>query len=150
MCRRTFCPDCDEELIHRDHRNLYESASALGQIIHRMKRTFTYGDIDGVSYKRSLRLLRFIEHKQPTQAAKFAQTEVHRLLDDIIAHYIDCTMRIHPRSGLYVMRGPIDAATSGRRATRLAGPQIVVNGRWGSATIADEVQLFDWLDGERI
>ena len=61
MCQRTYCPDCDEELIHRDHRHFYESASALGQIIHRMKRTFTYGDIDGVTYKRSLRLLRFLE-----------------------------------------------------------------------------------------
>jgi hypothetical protein len=151
MCQRTYCPDCDEELIHRDHRHFYESASALGQIIHRMKRTFTYGDMDGVTYKRSLRLLRFLEHKQPDQSAKYAQNEVHDLLDEIIAHYVDCVtarFRLHPYSGMYVMRGPIEAATTGRRAAQLAGPQELINNRLGCRSIADEMALFEWLDGQ--
>lgn len=144
---RHYCPTCDEELIHRDHRQSWESASALGQIIHRMKRTFTFGDIDGYTLKRTHRLLRFIEHKQPDQALKFAQGEALAVLDRVIAHYVACQPGdLNPQSGVYVMRGPIDAATTGRRETRLAGPQVVTNARLGEAVLADEMALFAWLD----
>jgi hypothetical protein len=148
LCRRTFCDDCGQELIHRDHRNGYESASALGQIIHRMKHTFTVGDIDLYYFKRALRLLRLLEHKQPGQSRKGPQNEVLNLLDRIIAHYVDCTGQLHPHSGVYVMQGLVDAAAEGRHATRLGGPQVVTNERLDSSLgIADELELFDWLDG---
>lgn len=152
-CPRTYCPGCDLELIHRDHRRGYESASALGQIIHRMKRTFTVGDLDLYNFKRTRRLLRLIEHKQTDMAAKVAQDEVLSLLDEIIAHYVNCPdvagRPLHPESGVYLMRGPIEAATSGRRATQLAGPQLITNPRLGALIVADENGLYAWLDGER-
>ena len=146
---RHFCPDCDEELIHRDHRHGNESSSALGQIVHRMKRTFTYGDIDGYTLKRSRRMLRFVEHKQPDQPAKSAQSEVLAVLDTVIGDYVDRHPgNLHPESGVYIMRGAIEPATAGRRETRLAGPQRITNNRVGEIIVNNELELFRWLDCE--
>ena len=128
MCSRTFCPDCGGEFIHRDHRRHWESASTLGQIIHHLKRSFTYVDIDGCTYKRTKRLLRLVEHKQPHQMVKYAQGEVLELLDRIIAHYVECPTaqdveKLHPDSGVYLMTGELDAADEGHRECHLPAPR---------------------------
>jgi hypothetical protein len=115
-----------------------------------MKRTFTYMDIDGCAYKRTMRLLRFVEHKQLDQSAKYAQSEALATIDRLIAHYIDCPAApndLHPRSGVYIMRGHVDAADSARHECQLAGPQVVTNPRLGRITIADESDLYEWLEG---
>ena len=110
MCRRTYCPDCDQEMIHRDNRKPYESASAFGQIIYRtMPRTFTFGDIDSYYFKRSMRLLRLIEHKQPHQILKAPQWEALDILARAVDAYIP-TVGLHPDSGLYVIRGELGPA----------------------------------------
>jgi hypothetical protein len=147
MCGRTFCEHCGAEMIHRDNRKPYESASALGQIVHGLKRTFTYGDIDGYIYKRALNLLRFVEHKQPHQTLKGPQDEALSLLDAALACYVD-TGALHPESGVYVMRGHLAPATTGYRQCQLDGEQRVSNRRLGSLVLADEDDLYAWLEGD--
>ena len=155
MCRRTFCPDWDEEMIHRDHRKHYESASGLGQIISReAPRTLTTGDVDQYVRKwlGDMTLLRLIEHKQPDQELKAQQQRALTDLDRIVRHATgDPNLHLDPRSGVYIMRGEIGAATSARREAQFEGKQVLYDVR-GNVIFEprDRRQLWDWLDGKEI
>lgn len=132
-CRRNYCPDCDSELIHRDHRGFYESASAFGQIMHRAgPLNLTLGDIDAYVMKRlsGRVLLRLVEHKQPSQRLNQNQQAVLRMLEELFQHHMsqppeDPMMRLDPRSGVYIMRGHIEGTQDGRRHTQFQGAQHV-------------------------
>lgn len=154
-CPRHWCenPDCGQEMIHRDNRRFYESASGLGQIVNRDgPRTFTVGDIDLYVRKwlGNSTLLRLVEHKQPEQPLKEQQRRTFKDLQQLFEHATVCPdspLRLDPRSGIYVMRGHIFAEGSGRRATRL-GPQCIWDPRdqrWFE--LPAQAAVFDWLDG---
>ena len=155
MCRRTFCDDCRRELIHRDNRKHYESASGLGQIVHRDgPRSFTVGDVDLYLRKwlGGATLLRLIEHKQPSQVINEPQAITLRMLDSIFEHAINCTdppLRLDPRSGVYVMRGEIFAEASGHRKTHL-GPQRLWDPRTQQWTeLESQAEVFAWMDATK-
>ena len=164
---RHFCPGCGQELIHRDNRKPWESASAFGQIIWRTGPVrITCGDIDFYVWK-SLpggELLRLVEHKQPSSPLKEMQSKVLLLLDSIVRHAAACPefsdYTLDPRSGVYVIRGLIQADPDGRRATNFHGSQIVskavagtferVNGRFapGQARLLETPEhVFRFLEG---
>jgi hypothetical protein len=151
---------CDEELIHRDHRKPWESASAFGQIVWRAGPShLTTGDIDHYAAVFGLNrhdLLRLIEHKQPDQPLKPMQEKTLLLLGAIIGHAIDCpdfVQPLDPRSGVFVVRGPIKAEPDGLRRTYFAGEQQVskatAEGFVEVGTLADGEQIFRWLEGTR-
>jgi hypothetical protein len=155
-CPRHWCEnsECGQEMIHRDNRRFYESASGFGQIVNRDgPRTFTVGDIDLYVRKwfGSTTLLRLIEHKQPGQPIKDQQARTLTDLDHLFGLGIEhpsTRLRLDPRSGIYVMRGEIFAEASGRRATRL-GPQRVWSireRRWFE--LDSQAAVFDWLNGK--
>jgi hypothetical protein len=116
-CERRFCPDCGEEFIHRDHRKIDESSSALGQIIHREGPSkLTIVDIDIVSLKwlESKKILfRLIEQKQPNHGLKPGQKAILKIFDNMISHCIICEatrdLQLDDRSGAYLMSGLIEA-----------------------------------------
>lgn len=104
------CPVCNELLIHRGKRSMHESASYMGQIVHGLlPHTFTWNDVDGLMFRRLLRLLRFYEHKSPGQTLRFPQREVLTLLGDIMAHVVTCPgaahLQLHPESGVFLLEG---------------------------------------------
>jgi len=151
MCRRTFCPDCDAELIHRDNRKGYESASALGQVVSRDgPRTFTVGDVDLYVLKFLGRrpLLRLLEHKQPGSRIKPMQKRALQVLVVVFEAAIDIGA-LDPRSGVFLMRGEVYANPDGRRETRL-GPQRIWDARqreWFDLESQEDV--FAWMDARR-
>lgn len=155
-CPRHWCenPECGQEMIHRDNRRSYESASGFGQIVHRDgPRTFTVGDVDLYVRKwfGSTTLLRLIEHKQPGQLIKPQQGRTLQDLDDLFALAIDqptARLRLDSRSGVYIMRGDIFAESNGRRATRLGPQQVwsVRERRWFE--LYEQAHVFAWLNGE--
>lgn len=134
-CGRQFCPGCQEELIHRDHRKGWESASTLGQIVWRDgPKVMGAMDMDLCTERcdKGKHLLRMLEHKQ--EAAKplrFSQTHILGLLANILDQAIRCTDPIHAdtkldsRSGLFLIRGPIAGAETGRHKCAFTGPQTV-------------------------
>lgn len=129
MCERTFCPNCGEEMIHRDNRKFYESASALGQIVHREfpKKEFpymTYIDADGLHYKRSINRLMVLEHKQPTQELSYGQKEILAILHRVIRAAVKEGW-LSEQSAVYLVRGDIGASENGRREVIFKGPQSV-------------------------
>jgi hypothetical protein len=145
-CGHQFCSKCDELLIHLLHRQGFESASGLGQIIHRdMPRTFACGDVDLYLRKGSLNLLRFIEHKQPNQKVGDAQREFLSLLAALIEHCRE-RFKLHEQSGVFVIRGAIEA---GRKRIGLAGPQTIYqvrNAHCEKILKCDDVDaLYRWL-----
>jgi hypothetical protein len=147
-------------LIHRDHRKGYESASALGQIIWREgPAAISAMDLDLVA-RKGLRdgsqLLRFLEQKQPGHTFKRPQEQTLRLLDAITVHASLCPdaadLRVAARSGAYVIRGEIAAATdSARQHTTFLGPQeiekLFTSERY---VITQPEALFQWLDPENL
>ena len=152
-CPRFKCPKCGQEAIHRDHRQRWESSSALGQIVHRLPHTFTAGDIDLYVYKynASRAALRLVEHKQNAAGLGRPQDAVLKLLDTVIAHHVTCPTawpELDPISGVYLMRGALGAAEDGRRQVLLAGPQRVsiIGGRATDEIIRTETDLYDWLN----
>ncbi len=155
MCRRSFCPDCDEEMIHRDNRKHYESASGLGQIISRQApRSFTTGDVDQYVRKwmGDVTLLIVLEHKQPGQELKTQQSRVLLDLDRIFAHAVTVPeLHLHPRSGIYLVRGDIGAATSARREADFKGRQ-TIHDIHGNVVFEPQtrVELWDWMDGKEV
>jgi hypothetical protein len=144
-------------MIHRDNRHGYESSSCFGQIIHRMKRSFTYTDVDGLVYNIAGKssLLRPIEHKQPHQKLGGPQSWALGALDDCIRHYVesppaDWKLRLHPASGVYIVTGELGAATEGCQRTELLGPQAIRRLRSSAETVVlDESALYAWLDGNK-
>lgn len=148
---RYFDPVTGEELIHRDNRRLWESASALGQIIWRCgPSALTFIDIDGAIYKRSLRLLRIIEHKQPGQSLKGPQFELLHILAIAIEN-ARMNGILHADSGVFVLRGKISAEQGGHRKTFIDGETEtfqIKNGRLiPGPMLPDAEELFRWLEG---
>jgi len=159
MCRRTFCPDCDQEMIHRDHRKSYESASALGQIIHRQgPKQVTVGDLDLYCAKWFMSkndpcihgVLRLLEHKQSGQAIgalqKSVLTALHEIFD-IAINNPSAKLQLDPRSGVYIIRGPIGAATSARREVDFENKQLISNID-GTINFAPRTrnEFYEWLN----
>lgn len=148
MCRRTFCEDCGAEMIHRDNRKFYESASGFGQIVSRDgPRTFTVGDVDLYVLKFLGRrpLLRLIEHKQPGAALKPMQKKALQTLVVVFEAAIDAGA-LDSRSGVYLMRGPIYAKPNGKRETML-GPQEIWDPRQQKSFELTQENVFAWMDG---
>jgi hypothetical protein len=157
MCDRHWCPDCDEELIHRDHRKWYESASALGQIVWREgPLNVTVTDLDLVSRKglaNGFQLVRLVEQKQPDHTLRAQQARLLYLLDDCLAHCARCPtaadMKIDERSGLLLVRGHITASPEGRHKTIFDGAQIVEHVRSKRQIIVGSHEaFFQLLDPE--
>jgi hypothetical protein len=156
---RHFC-NCGEELIHRDHRKPWESASAFGQIVWRDgPARLTTGDVDHYAAVLDLPdgdLLRLIEHKQPDQSLKEMQGKVLLLVGSMIEHAVGCPLydrRLDPRSGVFVVRGEITAESDGMRRTFFAGPQFVskasTDGFTDVGELSDGERIFRWLEGTR-
>lgn len=154
-CPRTYCQGCGEEMIHRDHRRSYESASCLGQIVSRegpLKLGFM--DMDGVSrkgLKDGSQLLRILEHKQLNAHLKANQEETLKLIAQIIEHCVKCpsatSLKLHPNSGLYIVRGELTAASNGAHKTMFNGPQEITRYVDGiSYTVTNEEGFFRFLD----
>jgi len=153
-CGRQWCAACAEELIHRDHRKGYESASALGQIIWREgPARLTVCDMD-ILARKGLRdgstLFRGLEQKNPDHTLKDPQEQNLSLLDAMIRHCVECPAyagKLDPRSGIYVIRGEVAGATEGTRKTVFHGPQEIIRLRdRASVTITDHEQFFRFLD----
>ncbi len=156
-CGPIYCPTCGKMCIHLLHRKIYESSSGLGQIIWREGPTkLTVSDLDIVTFK-SLKnneiLLRLIEQKQPRHKFERPQEQILRLLDAIIYHCCLCPeakdLKLNTRSGVYILRGLIEAATSDREETILKGQQTIQRLRDGSeSTFTSHEILFNFLDPE--
>jgi hypothetical protein len=107
------CEVCDKLLIHKGSRSRYESSSYFGQIVKNIcPDSFTWIDIDGAVWRRSIRLLRFIEHKSPGQRLdpNSGQRELLELLADVIEHLKSCPtaqqqFALHPKSGVFLIEG---------------------------------------------
>jgi hypothetical protein len=89
-------------------------------------------DADIVSRKQlksGRTLLRFIEQKNKTHKYDGPQRTTLRFIDAIIRHCIECddaeSLRIDPKSGVYIIRGEIAAATTSRRETDFIGDQTI-------------------------
>jgi hypothetical protein len=143
-CGRQWCAGCGEELIHRDHRKGYESASALGQIVGREGPVnLSVADIDLATRKLlpdGRVLLWLLEQKQPEHKLGSSQGRILYLLDDCVDHCTTCPgaadLRLHPSSGLLFVRGHIAGSMKGRHETRFDGPQTIVHVRSGKTVIA--------------
>jgi hypothetical protein len=158
MCGRTFCRSCDEEMIHRDHRRGYESASAFGQYVLHLPHTFTCGDVDLylATWIGAETLLRLVEHKQPGMALKPGQRRVLELFDYCLAHAATCPnseRRLHPLSGAYVLRGLAAGERSGKQRVKLSGPQSVARVTAPAnevASLTTRRELYAWVDGREL
>ena len=149
MCRRHWCKDCGDEMIHRDHRKGYESASAFGQVVSRDgPRTFTVGDIDLYVLKLLGRrpLLRLVEHKQPGAPIKPMQKKTLSILNVVFAAAIEAGA-LHPQSGIYLMRGEVYASPNGRRETRLGRQRVWDAQRQVWFMLESQEEVFTWMDG---
>ena len=155
-CGRQWCKKCSEEMIHRDHRRGYESASALGQIVWREgPKNISAVDLDLATLKvlrGKERLLRLIEQKQPGHSMKWGQEEILRILDRALDHCKLCPdaseLHIEQRSGVYIIRGHVAAAADSiRKQTSFDGPQVIerINDKktW---KIKSHEQFFKFLD----
>ncbi len=109
-----WCPVCYRIVIHRGKRSHHESASYLGQIVHgllpRQPAPFWWGDVDGALWRRSLRLLRDIEHKPPGQRPDGGQDEFLKLRARMTEHLKTCPAArqefgLHPKSGVFLIQG---------------------------------------------
>jgi hypothetical protein len=141
-------------MIHRDHRKSYESASAFGQIMHNQgPRQLTAGDLDLYTAKwigRKL-LLKLLEHKQPDQQIGAMQAKVLMALDRVLRAAVinrPPGLELHPDSGVFILRGPLEAQTEGRKKVDFAGPQIVER-LDGTIVLKPKTrgELFDWING---
>jgi hypothetical protein len=156
-CGRQWCTGCREELIHRDHRKAYESASALGQIVGREgPLNLSVTDVDLASWKRlrnGAQLLYFVEQKNPGHELRSGQQHILRLWDHCIEHCIACPdaahLQLDRRSGLILVRGHIASATEKRRETCFRGPQTVQHVRSGLTKVMEfHEEFFRLLDPE--
>lgn len=148
-CGRHCCPDCGEDLIHRDNRRHWESASAFGQIVWlRGPVRLTTGDIDhyaAVFHRDKPDLLRIIEHKTPRQTLSRVQWKVLRTL----ALALD-SLPLDPRSGVYIVRGEIGRCGD---SINFRGPQdvekfsIALDQFHHVTSLDDDEAVFRWLEG---
>jgi hypothetical protein len=155
-CGRQWCSKCGEELIHRDHRHGYESASALGQIIWREGPSqLSVTDADVISRKGlpdGRQLMRVIEQKQPRHTFDGTpQERTFKLLDAVLMHCGLCPdaaeLHLDPRSGVFVVKGEISAAAEGRRRTQFGGPQKITRLATGQEwAVETHEQFFRFLD----
>lgn len=148
MCVRTFCKTCGQELIHRDHRQHYESASALGQILHREgPGQMAIGDIDLYCLKKAKRTLRLLEHKQPDQQLGGQQSGALWMLDRCI-NFAAKQFGLSSDSGVYIIQGALDVATESNKAkVDFAGQQLVKRLDGTTAlSPANRKELYDWLN----
>ncbi len=148
MCRRCFCADCGEEMIHRDNRKATESASAFGQIMFREgPKEITFGDVDGYVYKRRPdgTLFRLIERFQADARMKPMQSVALSVLDRSIRHAARAGALLDG-SGAYVIRGEIGADCEGH--VDFIGPQYIddLNGR-RLLEPKTRMELWDWING---
>jgi hypothetical protein len=162
-CGRQYCPACGEELIHRDHRKIFESASALGQIIRRLgPKAMGAADLDLCTEKciKPRHLLRLLEHKQDNaRAVQDSQAHILWLLAWIIDHAVHCDadpklkQLLDPRCGVFVIRGTICGSDHGRREIRFTGPQTItklINGESFICNAHDNMNVFnDWIYGSK-
>ena len=139
------CVVCDRLLIHKGCRSMFESSSYLGQIVSNLlPRNFTWIDIDGALYRRSIQLLRFFEHKSPGQHRKEAQLRLLELLAKIIAHLKVCAVaqrefRLHPASDCFLIEGDPHEGNQ-------LGPSVVTRLSDGMThTFEEELKLLCWL-----
>jgi hypothetical protein len=151
MCRRQYCPDCGEELIHRDHRKGWESSSSFGAIIRRIGPSeITVGDIDCYLDKCEDNVLRIIEHKQ-TDARLGRQQEIAlRKIDQCVrAAIAQCVL--DPRSGVFLIRGCLHGSNHGQREVDFAGRQIVYS-LDGEIILSPKTrqELWDWVNCGRL
>ena len=157
-CGRQWCKKCSEELIHRDHRRGYESASALGQIVWREgPKNISAVDLDLATLKvlrGKDRLLRLIEQKQPGHGMKWGQEQILRILDRALDHCKLCPaaseLQIHQRSGVYIIRGHVAAAAeSVRKQTSFDGPQTIERmSDKQTMPVESHEEFFQFLDPE--
>lgn len=154
-CRRAFCEDCGQEMIHRDNRRFYESSSALGQIIWReAPRDFGAGDVDLFIHRsRQKTLLRWVEHKQPGHKFESSQRNSLGDFDRVIRHAVSNPppgMLLHPDSGVYVLRGKLHVASqmNPHQKVDFGGRQKLtdVNGK-ELFEFSNREQLYTWMRG---
>jgi hypothetical protein len=96
-------------------------------------------------------LLRLIEHKQPDQELGGAQKTVLRHLDACIRHCIGNPppgFKLHPESGVFILKGPLEAERKGNHKVNFSGQQIVYRVD-GSKALEPKTrkELFDWIRG---
>jgi hypothetical protein len=164
-CPRIFCTaaDCGEEMIHRDNRRFYESASAFGQIVNRpparggAPRDFGCGDVDLFIHRQrfGITLLRWIEHKQPRH--KFEESQRHSLsdFDRLLRHSVEHPpdgLVLHPDCGVFVLRGPLIVPTQDnphRRVDFAPGEVQTLESPDGTEIrrFDSRADLYDWMRG---
>lgn len=159
-CRRHWCIGCREEMIHRDHRKFFESSSGFGQIINRDygRGSFGFADVDLVLERRGqgfdgLPLLVVFEHKELSAKIGHSQQAILRRLAMVVHHAV-VSRKLDPKSGVFTVRGAIEAMSEGRRETYLAGEQVIermlpsvselARESW---TVTSQDELFSWIDG---
>ncbi len=143
--QRCVNPDCWQLLIHRGKRSQHESSSYFGQIVHNIcDKQMAAIDIDLCIWRRSKRLLRFIEHKSPGQRLDrgSGQREVLELLAGIIEHLKTCpsavdAFRLRADSGVFRVDGDPHEAN-------WLGPATIINLLPGS--VDDPLQFEDEID----
>ena len=90
-------------MIHQNARTGHESSSALGQHIHdTYPKVFDWMDVDGVIFKKSKKLMRIVEHKEPGKTLSESQKRILPILAIGIQVAKDRNL-LHPRSGVYVV-----------------------------------------------
>lgn len=160
-CPRTFCDGCGEELIHRDNRKFYESASAFGQIIGRRPdlggapRDFGCGDVDLFVHRsrQGMVLLRWVEHKQPGHKYEASQqqslSDFDLVLKNAIAHP-PSGLILHPDSGVFIVRGPLlvpDELNPHRKVDFGGSQQLCTPAGDQIREFTSRVDLYRWLRG---
>lgn len=155
---RQWCPGCQEEMNHRDHRKLFESSSGFGQIMWRDfgRGRFGFADLDLVLQtdwgQSGLPLAMLFEHKETDAKLGPSQRAILRTLA-IAVHAAVVGHLFDRHSGVYVVRGHIAGRTSGRRETYMDGPQVIErmlprlrDEATESWTVNGQDDFFRWID----
>jgi|SRR6516162_11520340 hypothetical protein len=146
-CGRQYCPNCKQELIHRDNRQSFESSSSLGAILHREgPAEMSLCDIDACIWKKSSNTLRIIEHKQAQ--AHLGDQQLKSLLK--LRTAIDAGIKaglLDNKSGVYVLRGSLQSINKGHLKVDFSGPQVLESlDREVIIKFTSRQELYDWLN----